>query len=79
MKIKAELDLSEAKRDWNKFQRDIVNEIRDDDILGLNRFRFADLASYYNDAGTGSIQNLTDRLKEVMGDENGIFSGSYLT
>ena len=79
LKIKAELDLSEAKRDWNKFQRDIVNEIRDDDILGLNRFRFADIASYYNNAGTGSIQNLTDRLKEVMGDENGIFSGSYLT
>lgn len=79
LKIKAELDLSEAKRDWNKFQKDIVNEIRDDDILGLNKFRFADLASYYNDAGTGSIQNLTDRLKEVMGDENGIFSGSYLT
>ena len=79
LKIKAELDLSEAKRDWNKFQKDIVNEIRDDDILGLNRFRFADIASYYNDAGTGSIQNLTDRLKEVMGDQNGIFSGSYFT
>ena len=79
LKIKAELDLSEAKRDWNKFQRDIVNEIRDDDILGLNRFRFADIASYYNNAGTGSIQNLTDRLKEVMGDQNGIFSGSYFT
>lgn len=79
LKIKAELDLSEAKRDWNKFQRDIVNEIRDDDILGLNRFKFADIASYYNNAGTGSIQNLTDRLKEVMGDKNGIFSGSYFT
>ena len=79
LKIKAELDLSEAKRDWNKFQKDIVNEIRDDDILGLNRFRFADIASYYNNAGTGSIQNLTNRLKEVMGDQNGIFSGSYFT
>lgn len=79
LKIKAELDLSEAKRDWNKFQRDIVNEIRDDDILGLNRFRFADIASYYNNAGTGSIQNLTNRLKEVMGNQNGIFSGSYFT
>ena len=79
LKIKAELDLSEAKRDWNKFQKDIVKEIRDDDILGLNRFRFADIASYYNNAGTGSIQNLTDRLKEVMGDKNGIFSGSYFT
>ena len=79
LKIKAELDLSEAKRDWNKFQKDIVKEIRDDDILGLNRFRFADIASYYNNAGTGLIQNLTDRLKEVMGDQNGIFSGSYFT
>lgn len=79
LKIKAELDLSKAKRDWNKFQKDIVNEIRDDDILGLNKFRFADIASYYNNAGTGSIQNLTDRLKEVMGDKNGIFSGSYFT
>ena len=79
LKIKAELDLSEAKRDWNKFQKDIVNEIRDDDILGLNRFRFADIASYYNNAGTGSIQNLTNRLKEVMGNQNGIFSGSYFT
>ena len=79
LKIKAELDLSEAKRDWNKFQKDIVNEIRDDDILGLDRFRFADIASYYNNAGTGSIQNLTDRLKEVMGNQNGIFSGSYFT
>lgn len=79
LKIKAELDLSEAKRDWNKFQKDIVNEIRDDDILGLDRFRFADIASYYNNAGTGSIQNLTNRLKEVMGDQNGIFSGSYFT
>lgn len=79
LKIKAELDLSKAKRDWNKFQKDIVKEIRDDDILGLNRFRFADIASYYNNVGTGSIQNLTDRLKEVMGDKNGIFSGSYFT
>ena len=79
LKIKAELDLSEAKRDWNKFQKDIVKEIRDDDILGLNRFRFADIASYYNNAGTGSIQNLTNRLKEVMGNQNGIFSGSYFT
>lgn len=79
LKIKAELDLSKAKRDWNKFQKEIVNEIRDDDILGLNQFKFADLASYYNNAGTGSIQNLTDRLKEVMGNQNGIFSGSYFT
>jgi len=58
IKIEASLDLANAKRDWNKFKRDVIDEIRDDDILGLNQFRFADLASYFNDANTGSIQEL---------------------
>ena len=80
LKIKAELNLSEAKRDWNKFRRDLIDEVRDDDILGLNKYRFADISSYFNNIGTGSIQYLTDRLKELTGtpDGSGIFSASYL-
>ena len=80
IKIKAELDLSEAKRDWNKFRRDLIDEVRDDDILGLNKYRFADISSYFNSTGTGSIQYLTERLKELTGtpDGSGIFSASYL-
>ena len=80
LKIKAELDLSEAKRDWNKFRRDLIDEVRDDDILGLNKYRFADISSYFNNIGTGSIQYLTDRLKELTGtpDGSGIFSADYL-
>ena len=80
LKIKAELDLSEAKRDWNKFRRDLIDEVRDDDILGLNKYRFADISSYFNNIGTGSIQYLIDRLKELTGtpDGSGIFSADYL-
>ena len=80
LKIKAELDLSEAKRDWNKFRRDLIDEVRDDDILGLNKYRFADISSYFNNIGTGSIQYLTNRLKELTGtpDGSGIFSADYL-
>ena len=80
LKITAELDLSEAKRDWNKFRRDLIDEVRDDDILGLNKYRFADISSYFNNIGTGSIQYLTNRLKELTGtpDGSGIFSADYL-
>ena len=78
LKIKAELDLSEAKRDLNKFKRDVVEEIRDDDILGLNKYRFADIASYYNTEKTGSIQYLTSLINELT-KENGenFFSAVY--
>ena len=81
IKIEASLDLANAKRDWNKFKRDVIDEIRDDDILGLNQFRFADLASYFNDANTGSIQELKKYLEKLVGDgslNKDIFSATYL-
>ena len=81
IKIEASLDLANAKRDWNKFKRDVIDEVRDDDILGLNQFRFADLASYFNDANTGSIQELKKQLEKLVGDgslNKDIFSATYL-
>ena len=80
IKIQAELDLTKARREWNKFQKDIIQQVRDDDIINQNRFRFRDLTNFYNENKTGSIQQLTDRLKELAGspDGNGIFSANYL-
>ena len=80
IRVEASLDLANAKRDWNKFKRDILDEVRDDDILGLNKYRFADLSSYFNDAQTGSIQQLGKRLKTLVGDGSlnmDIFSANY--
>lgn len=80
IKVEASLDLANAKRDWNKFRQDILDEVRDDDILGLNKYRFADLSSYFNDAQTGSIQQLGKRLKTLVGDGSlnmDIFSANY--
>lgn len=80
VKIEASLDLANAKRDWNKFKRDIIDEVRDDDILGLNKYRFADLSSYFNDAQTGSIQQLKKHLEDLVGDgslNKDIFSATY--
>ena len=80
IKIEASLDLANVKRDWNKFKRDIIDEVRDDDILGLNKYRFADLSSYFNDAQTGSIQQLKKHLEDLVGDgslNRSIFSATY--
>ena len=81
LKIEASLDLSQAKRDWNKFRRDFIEEIRDDDILGLNRYKLADLNSFFNKAQTGSLQVLSDKLHNIMGasQNSGIFSADYLS
>ena len=78
IKIEATLDLAKLKRDWNAFRRDIVKELRDDDILGLNDFRFADINSYFNQGGTGSIQQLADKLATITKSDTGVFSASYL-
>jgi len=78
IKIEATLDLAKLKRDWNAFRRDIVKELRDDDILGLNDFRFADINSYFNQGGTGSIQQLADKLTTITKSDTGVFSASYL-
>lgn len=78
LKIEATLDLAKAKRDWNAFRRDVVKELRDDDILGLNDFRFADINSYFNQGGTGSIQQLADKLATITKSDTGVFSASYL-
>ena len=78
IKIEATLDLAKLKRDWNAFRRDVVKELRDDDILGLNDFRFADINSYFNQGGTGSIQQLADKLATITKSDTGVFSASYL-
>ena len=76
LKIEATLDLAKAKRDWNAFRRDVLNQVRDDDIIGQNRYRFLDLSSYYNNEQTGSLQRYREKLSELLKDAN-IFSTTY--
>ena len=74
LKIEATLDLAKLKRDWNSFKRDIIEDIRDDDILGLNNYRFADINSYFNSNQTGSIQQLANKLATITKSSNGTFT-----
>lgn len=65
MSVEIDLDLAQAERDWNKFKKKVIDEIRDDDILGNVRSRMDDFNSYYKPDGTGQIASLTDQVTQT--------------
>lgn len=66
MEVKLRLDTAELTRDWNDFRRKVIDDIKDDDILGTARAKLKDFATYYNDAETGAIQALTKRVQDQL-------------
>lgn len=66
MEIKIRLDMSEAERDWNEFERKVVKGIKDTDILGNARARLKDFNSYYNSESTGEVQSLMKQVKNTQ-------------
>ena len=65
MRVQLELDLSEAERDWNKFKKTVLDQIRDDDVLGNVKAQFADFTSYYKD-GLDVIDALADQVNGTL-------------
>lgn len=66
MSVEIRLDMSKAERDWNKFRKEVIDMIRDDDVLGNARAQLRDFSSYYNQAGTAAVQDLTRQLKGTL-------------
>ena len=67
MRVQVELDLSQATKDWNQFKRKVIDQLRDDDILGNAKADIQDLFAYYNEDGTaGLIGTLTQQVRETM-------------
>ena len=66
MEIKLRLDMAEAKRDWNEFKRKIIDEVKEEDILGLSSARLKDFFSYYDEAGKAEVQALTTRIQDQL-------------
>ena len=63
--IKIELDLGQATRDWNAFKKKVLDQVRDDDILGGVRSMYDDYSSYYNDDG-GQVSALTTQVNNIL-------------
>ena len=66
--IDLQLDLSKAKRDFNKFKKQVIDQLRDDNILGNTYSKIQDLFSYYDHggAGAGLIEDLSNHLNETL-------------
>ena len=79
--IDLQIEVSEAKRDFNKFRKEVINKIKDDDYVGQAKARLQDFFSYYDKTGTGEIQKLSDKVNKIRQEaqiiENGGTSSIY--
>ena len=75
--IKISLDLSEAERDWNEFQKKVVDRVADKDFLGLAKARVRDFESYYNAEETGEVQSLMKHLEDTRAELQTLADGGH--
>lgn len=68
MAVEIELDLSQAKRDWNEFKKKVIDQVREEDILGNTRSTLQNLFSYYDKTNNskGLIPSLTNQVLGIM-------------
>ena len=82
MDIEIHLELAEAERDWNKFRRKVIEDLKESDILGNVMANVEDFKTYYNSAQNGAVQvaarhvqDLLNELREL--DATGYASDTY--
>ena len=66
MSINLRLDMADAERDWNKFKKQIIDDIEDDDILGNALAGLTDFSSYYKDGGNGVLQANARHVNDIL-------------
>lgn len=70
------LDTNEAEKQNREFRRKVIDQIKEDDILGNAVADYQDLSYYRNESNTGQIQILTDELAALNKAKAEIESGS---
>ena len=66
MEIEIRLNMAEAERDWNKFKKEVIDDIKNTDILGSTKASLKDISSYYKEAEKGVIQVGTKHLQDIL-------------
>ena len=85
LKINVELDLKDAKKEFNEFRKKIIDQIKDDDFAGLAQNTAQGYASYYNIGQNGVAGGIVNDLRKHAQDiqheiqiiTNGGFSQVY--
>lgn len=75
--IDVRLDVKQAELDFNEFRRKVIDQIKEDDYLGLATANIGKFDSYYRDTDNGIIQKLTDHVNEIMDEAEEIYGGGY--
>lgn len=70
------LDTNEAEKQNREFRRKVIDQIKEDDILGNAIADYQDLSYYRNENNTGQVQILTDELAALNKAKAEIESGS---
>lgn len=75
------LELADAEEEWAEFKKNIIDDIDEDDILGIATSNLSRISTYFNDANNGIVQvetqKLNDILKELAIMESGAASEIY--
>lgn len=68
MEVELRVDMSEMEREFNDFQKHVVDRIKETDILGNAKADVKNFKSYYDtfDTGIGSVQALTNQVTNTM-------------
>ena len=65
MKVQLELELAKAERDFNKFRKKVIKQLRDDNFLALGQANLVDLMTYYG-SGQNVVSTLTDQVNATL-------------
>lgn len=63
--IQLKLDTAEGEKNMREFRRKVIDQLKDDDILGNALADYADLSYYRNEQGSGVVQIYTDELSAI--------------
>ncbi len=66
MEIEITLDLDDARKQWEEFKKDVIDQIEDDDILGNAQYNLNSLNRFYDEQGLGKIQEETKYLTDLL-------------
>lgn len=73
--VQLKLDTTEAEKNMREFRRKVIDQIKEDDILGNAIADYQDISYYRNDNGAGIIQVYTKALEEINQAVNEIEAG----
>ena len=83
MEVEIGLNLAEAEEEWAEFKKNVLNDLKDEDILGLATHNLSRIGTFFDDNGTGILQTETEHLNKLLEElkimENGGVSNIYGT